>query len=1097
MLKNTFDKSQSTVPDVPSSSRLPLGKGEFEPEVVRRRSYPIGEAFDVLTHSGTSQKSSTNRPKASRIDKTNDALSIEENGEELRSLGASPQYKVHAERELPSLNPDTMRKLVKQHRGAQAAKTWANQLDGAIQGTSFGEFVRSQFNQHLSLDEAQEFGAMVKQILRDKSAPDATKQLVTVPLLRVLAQVTNGDPDLAIEVLVRLGRPLDIGMHESASGETQIDQYAWRCAQQLAYERGPALNALLKLQGIDPAQAAQATLSKATRLTVYLQAAHKLHILEKALDLEAGASVGINAKAKLKEKPEAKQALAALKVACLADLTAKSCTDKTLNLAALEKNNTLKPDEIAAYWTWVQGFEENQLGSLLDKVNSRLLKAGKAWVARGQARAVLQNKIDQAPNWSFARLLARAELFLDDVPRAFNQKKTPYRTTEPAVDDELQVIYGETLLIVHSELCSYGEELLKGARNAEELAETAFTIAKIKQRIELHAPKQHEATHIGSMDNIEALLKLARKQLDSQPELEDKAVKKALELLDQKKEEEIKALKNSDSSASTYGLFSCDELEGIADQFFLGAKASETEDGRQSRKVMLALLKQAKQQAMLLNPMPLHEINPETLQAFQLNYINQTNGSRFEEFDGGRVGLGLGVVLKTHGAASVGLFARRTYGAEAAHAMSLNDAGLQLEFGKRQRKTLAVRGNAFFGKRFNLGLTKLIFGGGFTAGMNYQTGEAEHATLHALKSAGAQGDDKAWRDTAEKMVKNYWSAIESAQSDSENQQQAFLNVLARANFDDPNILLGNRNRSNTQVDLFMTASLGAYVALNPQSDSPTSIGLAGELTAKATPYSVGRETLTNDVAQGQQKRAGQASAILVDTSGRLLPGVGIPVETDAIKEVGLGGGLTRLRRIHQKLNTKKTVAEQGRHGTLHIMHNPQGIVPKLTVIDETFANSSHFKEMLGQDSRWSHLYEARLDNFIAATPNEKEAKPIFGVRWQLKDDQDLIDKINGYTHEMTQLYKVAQQTVDKAEKRTIKERIDELQSRVDGLFADPASWELYGLFKAREAKQGSSEGWKYIGWATHEHERTSVSDVEWLLSSKLDKGKKKLERAIN
>lgn len=936
MLKNTFDKSQPTVPDVPSSSRLLLGKGEREPEVVRRRSYPIGGVFDALTHSEPIQKSSTNRPETRRVDIANAALPVAETGAELRPLGASPQYKAHAEQGLPSLNPDTMRKLVKQQRGAQAAKTWANQLDGAIQGTSFSEFVRSQFkHKHLSLDEAQKFGAMVKQILRDKSAPDVAKPLGTVPLLRVLAQVTHGDPDLAIEVLVRLGHPLDICKHESASGATQIDEYAWRCAQQLAYERGPALDALLKLQGIDPAQATQSTLSQATRLTVYLQAAHKLRGLEEALKLETGTSVGINAK--LKEKPEAQQALAALQVARLADLTAKSWPDKPLNLAALEENNALKPEDIAAYWTWVQGFEENQLGSLLDKGNSRLLKAGKTWVARGQARAVLQNKIDQAPNWSFARLLARAELFIDDVPRAFNQKKTPYRTTEHASDE-------------------------------------------VEPQAEFH-------------------------------------------------------------------------------------------------------------------PKPLHEINPATLQAFQLSYMNQSNGSRFEEFDGGRVGLGLGVVLKTHGAASVGLFARRTYGAEAAHAMSVSSAGLQLEFGKRQRRMLAVRGNAFFGKHFNLGLSKLIFGGGLTAGMNYQTGAAEHATLHALKSPGAQGDDRAWRDTATKMVKNYWSAIEAVPSDAENPPQAFLNALARANFDDPNILLGNRNRNNTQVDLFITASLGAYLALNPQSDSPTSVGLAAELTAKATPYSVGRETLANGVVQGRQKRAGQAGAIAVDTSGRLLPGVGMPVETDAIKEVGLSGGLTRLRRIHQKLDTKKTVAERGRHGTLHIMHNPQGIVPKLTVLDETFANSSQFKEMLGQDARWSHVYAARLDDFIASTPNEKEAKPLFGVRWQLKDEPDLINQMNAYTHEITQLRTVEQQTADPAEKHTLKERIDELQSRVDGLFADPAAWEPYGLFKAREAKQSSSEGWKYIGWATHEHERTEVSEVEWLLPSKLDE-EKKLERAV-
>ncbi|BBO59436.1 hypothetical protein [Mycoavidus sp. B2-EB] len=1031
MRTNTFD--QLPQPVVSSLSRL--SSVQSGPVVARRRSvvaHPIEEAFDALTHLELSQNSSANRP-AARVAKTSNVLLVEKTGVELRPLDASPQYKPDPEQGLPSLNPATIHKLVRQHRATEEAKTWANQLDGAIQGTSLGEFVRSQFkHKPLSLDEAQQFGAMVKQILQDKSAPNTAKQLGTVPLLRALAQVTHGDLDLALEVLVRLGRPLDIGMHGPASGKAQINEYAWRCAQQLAYERGPALEALLKLQEIDPAQA---TLSKATRLTVYLQAAYKLRTLEpalsaraEALDFEVEARGGI--KARLKAKPEAQQALAALKVARLAALTAKSFPEKPLNLAALEENKALKTEEIAAYWTWGQGFEENQPDSLLARSVSRLLKAGKAWVTRGQVRAVLQHKIDQAPNWSLARLLARAELFMDDMPRAFNQKKTPYRPTEHGFDDVLKGIYGETIRTLHSQLCSYGEKLLEGKRNAEGRAETESIVAKLKQRIEWSEPAQNEAVYA-----------LAHERL------------------------------------------SLDELKEIA-KSFLAAGASEARDGWQLHAgVITTLLKQAEQQAGVLNLKPLHEINPKTLQAFQLSYINQNNGSRFEECDGGRVGLGLSVALKTHGVASVSLFARRTYGAEVAHAMSLSDAGLQLEFGKRQRKTIAVRGGAFFGARCKLGVAKIIFGSGATVGMNYQTGEAEHATLHALKSSGTQGADGAWRDTAEKMVKNYWNAIDAAQSHAENEQQAFLNALARANFDDPNILLGNRNKSNMQVDLFITGSLGVYFALNPQSDSPASIGLAAEVTAKATPYSAGREALANGVVQGHQKRAGQAAAILVDTSGRLLPGVSIPVETEAIKEVGPSGLLARLRRIHAKLNTKKIVAERGRHGMLHVMHNPQGIEPKFTFIDETFANGSHFKKMLDQDSRWNHLYAAKLNNFIDSTPNEKETKLLFGVRWQLKDEPDLMHRMNAYTHEITQLRRVEQQITNKAEKRTIKERIEELQSRVDGLFADPASWKPYGLFKAREAKQGSSDGWKYIGWATHEHERTSVSDVEWLLPS--------------
>uniref|UniRef100_E1TI59 Uncharacterized protein n=1 Tax=Burkholderia sp. (strain CCGE1003) TaxID=640512 RepID=E1TI59_BURSG len=963
---------------------------------------------------------------------------------------------------------------------------------------------------------------------------DRLPQECVVPVADALAEASGGDPALAARILHRLQQPLDIGglsgvsaigdtsstrdtagtaensgisgtsdasgtsgtsntsntsntttiraapaQHPSQAAPADLEQRAWRCAQNLAHARCAALEGLLRLQYGDSARHAERGNGMAARLVVYLQAAHKL----RSMDADLGATpADLNDDAAYRmfiEDPYARHALLALDAARRLPPDAASVHD----------TGDCEIEAITAYRLWQMGFDESGPGSDLERAAQLLFDGGTTWVARGAERQARKDRalgpIDGAPPAQrFAQARARVGLAVHDVPRAFGRNRTPIDTSsllgaDTPFFDTTRGQYDSALIAAREALLDYSNEqlpcaatpgrMLTHALNAQRLQ--AWTDARPdvpahakprelqKRRPESFALGRREARRM--WDAARARVAGLRVEGDQRTQ---RNVERALRMFDDPQRRRRFVDDVTSSGFTLAALERCFNASGMAADHPVRAQPAQ-------RNLQAA-------HDLLDNPgiAPLQRITTHNLREQHLALMAQNiPGTGFTSYDGNALGIDASAWgnLPARLLVSAGPIVTVLGGRDSMYSIGTAYEGGQMMFGTRSRVNGTLGAQGFVGATLDVAGVAGMAGAWAASSVGGYLAREESVVLRARRlaptPATAELEAELWHKDSQQMVNAYWDAAEQAQTPDE-----FMQILAAGIADNERISLSSQNNNATTVTATPLTVGGVARANVPGANSPERVGAYAGVSSGVTLYSA-----------ADLKESGALASTIGATAvqGTLSASAGTQFAPRALM---LGDGAGEVGSVSPGAKTLASAAVEatpfGRSSFVFAMRDNRGFVAEYTMQDRMFRNADDWARSVRANPAWLQGIGAqRLQQVIEQTQLESSGEFSFGERWVIADEY--VPRLNQYLTLSNQLRArlddASPPAPTRAERALIEARLRVLERKMQRTFEDPSAWRPLGLFGLREVSRSSSQGWKYGVRASHEQSRIGRSLTFW------------------
>ncbi|WP_027210499.1 hypothetical protein [Burkholderia sp. WSM2232] len=1037
---------------------------------------------------------------------------------------------------------DTLRRLRNREANA-AAREWADTLDEHFMQPVIAVNRLFPVPANASREVADARQAAIDSLLdgltlrrprpvhADPSLPAAVERLpqeCVVPVAEALAEASGGDPALAARILHRLQQPLDVSgasgvsgttdtahtsdtsgssntgnisnisntsntssisrttsmraapaQHPSQAAPADLEQRAWRCAQNLAHARCAALEGLLCLQYGDNAPHAERGNGMAARLVVYLQAAHKL----RSMDADLGATPAeLNDDSPYRmfvDDPYGRHAMLALDAARRLPPDAASVHD----------TGDCEIEAITAYRLWQMGFDEGGPGSDLERAAQLLFDGGTTWVARGADRQARKDRalgpIDGAPPAQrFAQARARVGLAVHDVPRAFGRNRSPIDTSsllgaDTPFFDTTRGQYDSALIAARDALLDYSNEqlpaaatpgrMLTHALNAQRLQ--AWTDARPdvpanakprelqKRRPESFGIGRREARRM--WNDARARVAGLRAEGDQRTQ---RNVERALRMFDDPQRRRRFVDDVTSGGFTLAALERCINASGMAADH--PARAQPAQRNLQAAHELLG------------NPgiPPLQRITTHNLREQHLALMAQNiPGTGFTSYDGNALGIDASAWgnLPARLLVSAGPIVTVLGGRDSMYSIGTAYEGGQMMFGTRSRVNGAVGAQGFVGATLDVAGVAGMAGAWAASGVGGYLAREESVVLRARRlaptPATAELEAEHWHKDSQQMVNAYWDAAEQAQTPDE-----FMQVLAAGIADNERISLSSQNNNATSVTATPLTLGGVARANVPGANSPERVGMYAGVSSGVTLYSA-----------ADLKESGALASTIGATAvqGTLSASAGTQFAPRAFT---LADGAGEVGSVSPGAKTLAGAALEatpfGRSSFMFAMRDNRGFVAEYTMQDRMFRNADDWARSVRANPAWVQGIGAqRLQQVIEQTQLESSGEFSFGERWVIADE--CVPRLNQYLTLSNQLRArlddASVPAPSRAERALTEARLRVLERKMQSTFEDPSAWRPLGLFGLREVSRSSSQGWKYGVRASHEQSRIGRSLTFW------------------
>jgi|GEM_PF-3524415 len=959
----------------------------------------------------------------------------------------------------------------------------------------------------------------------DPSLPVAVERLpqaCVVPVAEALAEASGGDPALAAQILQRLQQPLDIsgmtggsgiggtrsigdtigigdigdtasstGMNRTTSmrgapaqptsqpAPADLEQRAWRCAQNLAHARCAALEGLLRLQYGDNARHAERGNGTAARLVVYLQAAHKLRSMDADLGTTPAELNDDTTYRMFIDDPYGRHAMLALDAARRLPPDAASAHD----------TGDCEIEAITAYRLWQMGFDESGPGSDLEHAAQLLFDGGTTWVARGAERQARKDRalgpIDGAPPAQrFAQARARVGLAVHDVPRVFGRNRSPIDTSsllgaDTPFFDTTRGQYDTALIAAREALLDYSNEQLPTAATPGRMLTHALNAQRLqawtdaRPEVPAHAnprelqKRRPESFGIGRREarrmwnDARARVAGLREQGDQRTQ---RNVERALRMFDDPQRRRRFVDDVTSGGFTLAALERCFNASGMAADH--PARAEPAQRNLQAAHDLLD------------NPgiAPLQRITTHNLREQHLALMAQNiPGTGFTSYDGNALGIDTSAWgnLPARLLVSAGPIVTVLGGRDSMYSIGTAYEGGQMIFGTRSRVNGTLGAQGFVGATLDVGGVAGMAGAWAASSVGGYLAREESVVLRARRlpptPATAELETELWHKDSQQMVNAYWDAAEQAQSPEE-----FMQILAAGIADNERISLSSQNNNATSVTATPLTLGGVARANVPGASSPERVGAYAGVSSGVTLYSAAD-------LKDSGALAGTIGATAVQ--GTLSASAGTQFAPRALT---LGDGAGEVGSVSPGAKTLAGAAVEatpfGRSSFVFAMRDNRGFVAEYTMQDRMFRNADDWARSVRANPAWARGIGAqRLQQVIEQTQLESSGEFSFGERWVIADE--CVPRLNQYLTLANQLRArlddASAPAPSRAERALTEARLRVLERKMQSTFEDPSAWRPLGLFGLREVSRSSSQGWKYGVRASHEQSRIGRSLTFW------------------